>query len=414
MLKKHLLYVVDHSYPYSTDGYAVRTHAVAQSFMSLGFRVTVVNRLGRLWSRKGFSHLQVQAEQVVDGVRYLFLQEPAQPQGMPFSDWKPLAIEAYAEIIRVFRPNLVMAASNYENAEPVLEACSDSVPFIYEVRGFWELTRATKDKRYAESGAYVQAKVSEAKVAQRANYVLTLNRLMKEELIRRGVPGSKIALIPNSLTELPRSPKHREWRAELDITVEFLFGYIGSFNDYEGLEYLVEALAELRKRRLNAAVIFVGSDAQQGVDEKHEGLDAAQQRLFDLAGKLGITDFVSFTGRLSPEDTASVYEQIDIVVNPRKNTPVTNLVSSLKSIEALAHGKPLILSDIPPHQELADEGAPVTLFRADDVSHLSTILINVINNLTQYNPSQSITWVSENRLYASVLSGFQIQALRNN
>lgn len=411
MPKKRLLYVVDHSFPYSSDGYAVRTHAVAQSFMAMGYQVSVLSRLGRLWSRTGFAEPHVAAEQHIHGVRYLFLAEPAQPKGLAYSDWKPLAVSAYREILSVFRPHLVIAASNYENAEPVLAACDGALPFIYEVRGFWELTRASKKANYAQSDAFLAAQAAEAHVAQHATRVLTLNAMMKAELERRGVAGSRIALLPNCLTELPSAGNARDWRRELGITAKVVCGYVGSLNSYEGLPYLLEALAQLRSDGVDAAVVIVGSDAQQGFDQQQQGLDSVQRRLRDHAEQLGVVEHLYFTGRLTPTETTSIYPLLDLVVNPRMSTPVTDLVSSLKSIEAMAHGKPLVLSAIPPHRELHSQGAPVTLFAADDSQNLAQVLRQVIADLPAYEPAQAIAWVRQHRLYQPVLTALFEQAL---
>mgnify|MGYP003666818494 FL=1 len=73
-MPKRVAYVVNHSFPYSSDGYAVRTHEMARALNKLGHEMIVINRPGRPWDIQGFSFgAKAVTERMIDGVRYVFL-----------------------------------------------------------------------------------------------------------------------------------------------------------------------------------------------------------------------------------------------------------------------------------------------------------------------------------------------------
>lgn len=388
---KTIIYAVDHSYPFSSDGYSVRTSAIAEALAALGHRVIVVNRPGRLWSRKNFDASGVRTEYRHRGVQYLYFQDTDFP---------------YSEIYAVYKPYMVLAASNHANAIPALTAARKaSIDCVYEVRGFWELTRAFKDKKYATSDTFEADKKAEADAANLADEVWTLNAIMRDELITRGVSESHIKLLPNSLTQLPKISAKTGLLHELagSDPNRLTIAYVGSFNRYEGLELLIGAVAAFNREVgvHKIQLVLVGSGATQGVDG---GDDPVTEELKRYTERAGIADSVFFPGRLSSDVIAKAYADIDLVVNPRLASPVTNIVSSLKAIEAMAYAKPLVLSDIPPHQLLNDEVPDgVTLFKAESVDDLVERLKKAVEQLPALNTkaAQQRNWISDNRLFSS-------------
>lgn len=387
---KTIIYAVDHSYPFSSDGYSVRTSAIAEALVALGHRVIVVNRPGRLWSRNNFDAFGVKTEYRHRGVQYLYFQ------GADFP---------YSEIYSVYKPGVVIAASNHANAIPALTAAKKlSIHCVYEVRGFWELTRAFNDPKYARSMAFECDKREEANAANLADEVWTLNAIMRDELVTRGVSENHIKLLPNSLTQLPELSAKTGLLHELVDSEpnRITLAYIGSFNRYEGLELLIDAVTaynnELSERPLQ--LVLIGSGATQGGD----GEDFTTKALKNYAESTKVPDCVFLTGRLPADTVAKVYADIDIIVNPRLASPVTNIVSSLKAIEAIAFGKPLVASDIPPHKLLKDEVAEgVTLFEAGSVEALVASLKQAVEQRASLssNVMQQRDWVRNHRVFCS-------------
>lgn len=86
---------------------------------------------------------------------------------------------------------------------------------------------------------------------------------------------------------------------------------------------------------------------------------------------LGVDDKVVFTGRVPHSKIKSYYDLIDLLVYPRHSNRLTELVTPMKPLEAIAIGKMLIASDVGGHRELIDDGNTGVLFRAEDAQSLA-------------------------------------------
>ncbi|MCK7579978.1 MAG: glycosyltransferase, partial [Chromatiales bacterium] len=178
-----IAYVVSYAYPYASHGYAVRTHGVATALQQHGHSVIVISRPGHPWDLEGFDDPAFPLHHEIDGVRYLTLREPS-ARALTSEAWQAAAAGALEATLRVFKPSVVMAASNWENALPALKAAQAlGVPFFYEIRGFWEVTRASREPEWAQSPEYRQAIERKTWIAQQAERVFTLNGLMRDELV---------------------------------------------------------------------------------------------------------------------------------------------------------------------------------------------------------------------------------------
>jgi glycosyltransferase involved in cell wall biosynthesis len=84
------------------------------------------------------------------------------------------------------------------------------------------------------------------------------------------------------------------------------------------------------------------------------------------AAQLGVTDKVIFTGRVPHHDVQRYYNLVDVLVYPRLKMRLTDLVTPLKPLEAMAQGRLLVASDVGGHRELIEDGKTGVLFRAGD------------------------------------------------
>lgn len=366
-----IAYIVSHSYPYSSNGYAVRTHGVASALVQHGHLVVAINRPGRPWDLPGFVDDQFPLQHDIDGVRYLHLPEPS-VKGKPLENYLFEAAEALKTFLRIYKPAVVMAASNWENALPAAIAARElGLPFFYEVRGFWEITKASREPGWentAEFRAYVE---KETAVVRAADRVFTLNHFMRDELVRRGVDQGKIELVPNAfglLPDLSRPP--RLTRGEIGCASRYLVGYIGSFSEYEGLEGLVLGCARLRAQGVDLSLLMVGSSNPVGVSG---GIDRcpASQRLKSVANEIGFSEHLHLAGRVEPDALADYYSLTDLIVIPRKSLPVCRLVTPVKPLEAAAYGKAIVVSDVAPLREIIEESKAGLTFEADNVEDMA-------------------------------------------
>ena len=212
-----VVYVVGHTVPYSSNGYAIRTHEVAKALGRAGHDVIVVLFPGRPWSIEGFDpNEKVRADRRIEGVRYVTL--PAQQLlGLSQEAAQEAATVLLSDAIATLRPASVVAASNWRVAEPAAEAArANGAVYFYEQRGFWELGLRDGANREAE-------RVKEIEVARSARAVITLGPQMEDELQRRGIPADRIVRVPNGIAparvagaaidrkDLGSEPPHLNW-----------------------------------------------------------------------------------------------------------------------------------------------------------------------------------------------------------
>ncbi len=349
-----MAYVVNHSYPYSSNGYAVRTHGIASALVQQGVPVFVLNRPGHPWDLPGQETASCGSSCDLDGVRYLFFRKPSIKE-LPLGKFLSAVVDVYKEAFRTFRPGMVLAASNWENALPAAVAARElGLPFCYEVRGFWELSRVSREPSWKRSRGYKDIVARETALANAANRVFTLNRFMLQELVRRGVQQDKIEIVSNAYARIPDLDRRPAIvKEDLGIRTRYTVGYVGSFSPYEGLHDLVRACAAVRGQGVDLSLLLLGSANSFGVSESSAQCPMSAE-LRALAQELGFAGYLHLPGRTTSEGLSDYYRMIDLVVIPRKALPVCELVSPIKPFEAMAYGKAILLSDVAPLKELAD------------------------------------------------------------
>lgn len=362
-----IAYVVSHGQSYASNGYAIRTQGVAKALNEHGLETLCFVRLGRPWDLQT-DNRTTEPEVVVDGVRYIHTRWPAKKKPKYQKDRLEVAADKLVELFRVYRPEKVLVASNFHVGLPAWVAAKRlGLPFFNDVRGFWELSRDTREPGYAESSESRTEAGRDAFVAQKADVVFTLNQPMKQELIRRGAASNKIGIVPNGVSCLPKTeiadPTLKEHLGiELDDKV---IGYVGSFSPYEGLDVLIEACAELVQKGEKLKLLLVGDD------QPLIGSSAAN------IANTGLTDtppWLIQVGRVPHDQVAGYYALLDAVVIPRKPLAVCQLVPPMKAAEALAYGKWLVVSDVAPLAEYAHKHDGVVTFEAGNAASLATVI----------------------------------------
>ena len=312
-------------------------------------------------------------EETIDSVRFVRTLEPQRTPGMPVLSYMQAAADAVEQRLRALRPSAVIAASNFGTALPALIAARRlGIPFIYEVRGFWEVTRISREPEYEDTPAYVAQVQLEARVAQLADHVFTLTGPMAEELVARGVPANKIDLLPNSCDPQRFVPRARDeaLAARLGIPAGTpVVGYIGTFVNYR------DSRTWPGRAPCEGARTTVPSDA--GGQRKRLGNRPwpITEQILAIAEREGLSETGSILpGRVPHEVVNSYYSLIDIAPFPRKPWPVCEMVSPLKPLEALSMEKAVLVSDVRALAEMVRVGETGMHFRKGDIGSLVEML----------------------------------------
>jgi glycosyltransferase involved in cell wall biosynthesis len=145
-----------------------------------------------------------------------------------------------------------------------------------------------------------------------------------------------------------------------------IVGFIGSFYGYEGLGTLVDALPAMLQRLPDVRVLLVGGGPEEENLKRH-------------VAAAGLNDKVVFAGRVPHDQVEDYYNLVELFVYPRVRTRVTELVTPLKPLEAMAQGRAVVVSDVGGHRELVRDGETGRMFRAGDASSLAETVLGVLS-----------------------------------
>ncbi len=365
-----ILHVLDHSIPLQS-GYTFRTRAILREQQRLGWETY------HLTSPK--HTLPGDLEETVDGLHF-FRTPASRGQVARLPVIRELALmrataRRLRELALLIRPDVIHAHSPVLNALPALSVARElNIPLVYEVRAFWE-DAAVDHGTVREGGLqYRLTRALETFAMRRANHVTTICEGLRHDIVARGIPARDVTVIPNAVDaeefKFAGAPDHALKR-QLGLEHNAVVGFIGSFYAYEGLDLLLKALPDVLDRLPDVRVLLVG-----GGPEEHA--------LKRLALHLGIQDKITFTGRVPHAEVQRYYGIVDVLAYPRHPMRLTNLVTPLKPLEAMAQGKLLVASDVGGHRELIRDGKTGLLFRAGDAASLVDVLVRLLASRDQW------------------------------
>lgn len=365
-----VLHVLDHSIPLHS-GYTFRTRSILREQRAMGWETFHVTGS----KQNSGSAL----EETVDGLH--FYRTPVIDSflgKLPVLNQKQVidGLERrLAEIIPAIRPDVLHAHSPSLNAIAALRAGKKfGIPVVYEVRAFWE-DAAVDHGTATENGLrYRLTRALESYALKRADAVTTICEGLRRDIVARGIPADKITVIPNAV-DIDKfavgGVADQDLKAKLGLADARLIGFIGSFYAYEGLDILLRAVPALSAERPDLRVLLVGGGPEDA-------------RLRQMAKDLGISDKVVFTGRVPHDQVQKYYDLLDVLVYPRLSMRLTDLVTPLKPLEAMAQGRVLAASDVGGHLELIVDGKTGVLFKADDPRALADKVGGLVDARTEW------------------------------
>jgi PEP-CTERM/exosortase A-associated glycosyltransferase len=360
------LHVLDHSIPLHS-GYTFRTAALLREQRGLGWQTF------HLTSPKQGKYTAPLEE--VDGLRFYRTPLPEGPlTNLPIL--KELALmkrlEArLEEVAREVRPDIIHAHSPVLNALPAIKVARKlGIPVVYEIRAFWEDAAVDHGSTCEGSLRYRATRALETRAIRQVDHVFTICEGLRADIVARGIAVGKVTVIPNAVDvdSFPlASPPDAELQSKLGLTGKTVIGFIGSFYAYEGLDLLLDALPALVSANPDIRVLLVGGGPQEA-------------NLRKQAEALGVQDIVIFTGRVPHKDVNRYYDLIDILAYPRHPMRLTELVTPLKPLEAMAQGQLFVASDVGGHKELVKHNQTGILFKAGNKNALADAIQNLLAN----------------------------------
>lgn len=188
----------------------------------------------------------------------------------------------------------------------------------------------------------------------------------RQELIARGARPQFLHLIPAGVPNVPPARTGgRSFREKYDLGESRLLALFGFLSPNKGIELTLQVLQELPTDvRLVLAGGVRTADAQPYADAVRRRIDEMRLR-----------DRVTITGYLSDDDVAEAMAAAEVVLVPH-----TEATGSYSVMIGLAHGRPLVTSDLACFREIQARVPCLRLFRSGDAAHYAACLRGVLAN----------------------------------
>lgn len=373
-----VLHVLDHSLPLHS-GYTFRTRAILKAQQAMGLEVRGVT------GQRHSAAASVDPEEV-DGL--VFHRTPGVAAGLANSlplmrEWAEVSALAdrIVALAQEWRPDVLHAHSPALCGLAAIKAGRRlGIPVVYEIRAFWEDAAVGNGTGREGSAKYWLTRVLENDVVSGADRVVTICDGLRKDLIARGFSPEKISIMPNGVDldmfgdPLPRDGQLAQ---ELALGDGPVIGFLGSFYPYEGLDDLIAAMPAIVARVPGTRLLLVGGGP-------------AEAALRAQAAASTAADAIRFVGRVPHHEVDRYYSLVDVVCYPRKGMRLTDLVTPLKPLEAMAQGKLVAASDVGGHRELIQHGITGTLFPAYDPDGLAAAMADLLSDRSTWEERRSV------------------------
>jgi PEP-CTERM/exosortase A-associated glycosyltransferase len=357
-----VLHVLDHSIPMQS-GYAFRTLGIVRGQRALGWETFHVT------SPKHTAAGPM--EEDVDGLHF-YRTGPIAAGAIPVLRELKLmkATERRLdEVVRRVKPHVLHAHSPVLNAIPAIRVGRrHGIPVVYEVRAFWEDAAVDHGTSREWGLRYRATRAVETWACRNVQHITCICEGLRADIVGRGIAPERVTVIPNAVDAgeftfgVPRQEALAARYGLQDCTV---LGFIGSFYAYEGLDVLLDALPRILEVRPDVRALLVGGGPQE-------------ETLKVQAGQLGLQDKVIFTGRVPHGEVQDYYSLVDVFAFPRHSMRLTELVTPLKPLEAMAMGKVVVASDVGGHRELITNGETGFLFAPGSPAALADSVLQLL------------------------------------
>lgn len=365
-----ILHILDHSLPVHS-GYTFRTRSILLEQQKLGWETIQVT---------GSKHeLPGPDPEEADGLTF-HRSARASAIGARLPVWNQYDVVRGLErkldqMIEHYQPDILHAHSPALDGIAALRAGRrHNRPVVYECRAFWEDAAVDHGTTREGSPRYRLTRALETRVFQGADRVTCICEGLRQDIVKRGVGAEKVTVIPNAVNveSFGQAQAPDPGLIEtLGLVNKEVLGFIGSFYAYEGLSLAIDALNLLGERLPSARLLLVGGGPQE-------------DNLRRQVERLGLEEQVIFTGRVPHAEVPGYYDLIDVLVYPRLSKRITELVTPLKPLEAMAQRRLVLASDVGGHRELIRDGETGRLFRAGSAQSLADAIVGLFDQRSDW------------------------------
>ena len=332
----HILFLTD-NFPPEGNAPATRTYEHAIRWVKAGHKVTVITCAPNFPEGKVFDGFKNKLYDVseLDGIRvvrvktYITANEGFVKRIL---DYMSCMVTGFIAGLFQKKPDVIVATSPQffcACAGWALSAVRRK-PFVFELRDIWPAS-ITAVGAMKDSKAIRLLEKIEMFLYQRAGAIVSVTHAFKQELIERGVDGSKIEVVLNGvdLSKYEPQEKDAELAKQFGLEGKFVAGYIGTHGMAHGLEHIVD-VAERLQNHDDIRVVFAGGGA-------------ARQKVVDLVEKKQLKNVV-LIDRQPKEMMSRLWSLCDVSLVPLINSDLFKTVIPSKIFECMGMGIPTIMS----------------------------------------------------------------------
>ena len=259
-------------------------------------------------------------------------------------------------------------------------------PMIYEIRSLWE--ERYKSGNFVVKYLFEFITFFETFSMYLSDEIIVINQNLKTNLINRFMLRKKKIRLVSNAVDLSNINIIKSSKRTLT------FSYIGTISPIEGIDILIHCFNNLYKKGYKNKLLIFGN----GLEKKN---------LIKIAKN---NPLIEFKGQFFQKDIATVYSQVDVIVNPRKKSYLTDSVTPLKPLEAMAYKKLVVASDVGGMKELIKNGENGILFKSGSIHQLEKVISQIsdnqswkkiIENAYEYIVKNR-TWLENAKLYNKI------------
>jgi glycosyltransferase involved in cell wall biosynthesis len=299
-----------------------------------------------------------------------------------YSDWI-FTQQKKPDIIHAHSPARVIEDANHMGK-------MHQLPIVAEVRGFWEMSRMLELGKKIDIRKTVAADVEAAK---KATKVVAISKGIADILVQYGVPSANITIVPNGVNAAKFKTTVSKGLAKktLGWGEHFIFGYITNVRRMEGIETIVRAWPTIKRKVPNALFLLIG-------------IGEHLSEIRHLVDQSSIADSFKIVGAIPHSEIVQYYRALDVFVVPRIDSPLTQAVTPLKPLEAMASETPVIASDIAALREMIEDEQTGILFAAENAEMLAEKCIHLAQNKELRNriAKQALEFINRERNWPSL------------